>query len=330
MRGTQFAELSAFVAVAEQPQLHQGGGPTGHFAAGAEPDHSFFGRSAWRTLSQSYHPQRGADRSGRAAVDRCAAGPRRHRPGDRARQRVPRQAKRRVTPECEPARRKLACRSPAVEFLAKFPDIKLEIAADDTHSDIVSSRFDAGIRIGERIAKDMIAVRLLEDQRYLVVASPAYLARHPRPALPEDLHAHNCVRLRSDWDGMIQSWPFENASRRLDVAVNGSLVLNDWNLVLNAVLEGIGVGYLPHLLVSPPIADGRLVRLLGDWCGQATGPFLYYPSRRQMPGALRAFIDFMRAQNGASPAAGRTAWENSVPGSQRRSTAVFRPLAWCR
>ena len=170
----------------------------------------------------------------------------------------------------------------------------------------MSSRFDAGIRIGERIAKDMIAVRLLEDQRYLVVASPAYLGRHPRPALPEDLHAHNCVRLRSDWDGMIQSWPFENASRRLDVAVNGSLVLNDWNLVLNAVLEGIGVGYLPHLLVSPPIADGRLVRLLGDWCGQATGPFLYYPSRCQMPGALRAFIDFMRAQNGASPAAGRT------------------------
>jgi DNA-binding transcriptional LysR family regulator len=113
------------------------------------------------------------------------------------------------------------------EFLAKFPDIKLEIAADDTHSDIVSSRFDAGIRIGERIAKDMIAVRVLADQRLTAVASPAYLARHPRPATPQDLHAHNCVRLRSDWDGSIQSWEFENAGRRLEVAVEGSLVVND-------------------------------------------------------------------------------------------------------
>ena len=165
----------------------------------------------------------------------------------------------------------------------------------------MSSRFDAGIRIGERIAKDMIAVRLLEDQRYLVVASPAYLARHPRPALPEDLHAHNCVRLRSDWDGLIQSWHFESAGRRLDVVVDGSLVLNDWQLLLNAVLEGIGIGYLPEVLVSRHLADGRLVQLLENWCGHATGPFLYYPSRRQMPGALRAFIDFMRAQPSVLP-----------------------------
>jgi DNA-binding transcriptional LysR family regulator len=186
-------------------------------------------------------------------------------------------------------------------FLAKFPDIKLEIAADDTHSDIVSSRFDAGVRVGERIAKDMIAVRLLEDQRNMAVASPAYLAQHPRPATPEDLHAHNCVRLRSDWDGLIQSWHFESAGRRLDVVVDGSLVLNDWQLLLNAVLEGIGIGYLPEVLVSRHLADGRLVQLLENWCGHATGPFLYYPSRRQMPGALRAFIDFMRAQSNALP-----------------------------
>ena len=186
-------------------------------------------------------------------------------------------------------------------FLAKFPDIKLEIAADDTHSDIVSSRFDAGVRVGERIAKDMIAVRLLEDQRNMAVASPAYLAQHPRPATPEDLHAHNCVRLRSDWDGLIQSWHFENTGRRLDVVVDGSLVLNDWQLLLNAALEGIGIGYLPEVLVSRHLADGRLVQLLENWCGHATGPFLYYPSRHQMPGALRAFIDFMRAQSKTLP-----------------------------
>jgi DNA-binding transcriptional LysR family regulator len=182
------------------------------------------------------------------------------------------------------------------QFLAKFPDIKLEIAADDSHSDIVSSRFDAGISIGERIAKDMIAVRVLDDQRLMAVASPAYLALHPAPATPEDLHAHNCVRLRSDWDGLIHPWAFENAGRRLEVAVDGALVVNDWTLVVNAVLEGIGVGCLPELLVSAHVADGRMIRLLENWYGHVSGVFLYYPSRRQMPGALRAFIDFMRAR----------------------------------
>jgi len=182
------------------------------------------------------------------------------------------------------------------QFLAKYPDIKLEVASDDTHSDIVSSRFDAGIRIGERIAKDMIAVRVLDDQRLMAVASPAYLAHRPPPATPEDLHAHNCVRLRSDWDGSIQSWHFENADRRLEIAVDGSLVVNDWSLVVNAVLGGIGVGYIPELLVSSHVEDGRLVRLLENWRGHVSGVFLYYPSRRQMPGALRAFIDFMRAR----------------------------------
>jgi DNA-binding transcriptional LysR family regulator len=137
---------------------------------------------------------------------------------------------------------------------------------------------------------------VLADQRFMVVASPAYLARHPRPETPQDLHAHNCVRLRSDWDGSIQPWTFENAGRRLEVVVDGSLVLNDWSLVVNAVLGGIGVGYAPELLVSSHVANGRLVRLLEDWCGHVSGVFLYYPSRRQMPGALRAFIDFLHAQ----------------------------------
>jgi DNA-binding transcriptional LysR family regulator len=182
------------------------------------------------------------------------------------------------------------------QFLAQFPDIKLEVSADDTHSDIVSSRFDAGIRIGERIAKDMIAVRVLEEQHRVAVASPAYLAHHPAPATPQDLHAHNCVRLRSDWDALIQPWVFENADRRLEIDVDGSLVLNDWSLVVNAAVAGIGVGYVPERLISSHIANGHLVRLLENWRGIVSGVFLYYPSRRQMPGALRAFIDFMRAQ----------------------------------
>jgi len=181
------------------------------------------------------------------------------------------------------------------QFLAKFPEIKLEVNVDDTHSDIVGGRFDAGIRIGERIAKDMIAVRLLDKIRWMAVASPAYLARHPAPATLEDLHAHNCVRLRWDWDGSIQPWVFENAGRRLEVPVSGSLILNDIYLVLNAVLDGIGIGYISELLISKRVADGQLVPLLGDWYGYRA-VYLYYPSRRHVPGPLRAFIDFMRTQ----------------------------------
>ena len=203
------------------------------------------------------------------------------------------------------------------QFLAQFPDIKLEVSADDTHSDIVSSRFDAGIRIGERIAKDMIAVRVLEEQHRVAVASPAYLAHHPAPATPQDLHAHNCVRLRSDWDASIQPWVFENADRRLEIDVDGSLVLNDWSLVVNAAVAGIGVGYVPERLISSHIANGHLVRLLENWRGIVSGVFLYYPSRRQMPGALRAFIDFMRAQcDAVSATRGGT---NSHSGSDIRA-----------
>src|SRR5262249_32814576 len=160
-----------------------------------------------------------------------------------------------------------------------------------SHSDIVAERFDAGIRLGERVEKDMIAVRLLDDFRVIAVASPAYLARHPGPATPEDLHVHNCVRLRWDWDDSIQPWIFENAGRRLEVPVGGSLILNDMYLVLNAVLDGIGIGYLTEPVVSKAVGDGQLVPLLGDWCGHLSGAYLYYPSRRQVPGPLRAFID---------------------------------------
>jgi DNA-binding transcriptional LysR family regulator len=184
--------------------------------------------------------------------------------------------------------------------LATFPDITLEIAADDTHSDIVNGRFDAGIRLGERIAKDMIAVHLLDEQQLMAAVSPAYLAHHARPRTPQDLQLHNCVRLRSDWDGTIQlSWAFENAGQRLAITVDGSLVLNDWQLLANAVLEGIGIGYFPERVISSHVAAGRLVRVLEDWSARISGVFLYYPSRRQMPGTLRTFIDFMRMQSGA-------------------------------
>src|SRR5205807_2018132 len=126
------------------------------------------------------------------------------------------------------------------------------------NTDIVSGRFDAGIRIGERIAKDMIAVRLLDAFGVIAVASPEYLSRHPKPMTPEDLHEHSCVRLRWDWDGSIQPWVFENAHRRVEIAVDGPLVLNDSYLVMNAVLDGVGIGYISEPIIQAQIAGGKL------------------------------------------------------------------------
>ncbi|MGC1776429.1 MAG: LysR family transcriptional regulator [Xanthobacteraceae bacterium] len=303
MRGTQFAELSAFVAVAEHKNFRKAAAQLEMSPSGlSQTIHSLEERLGVRLFNRTTRSVALTEAGEHLLADTQpvldgidkaieSVNAYRDKPSGMLRLSASRLAATLLIGPVLP------------QFLAKYPDIKLEVAADDTHSDIVSSRFDAGIRVGERIEKDMIAVRLLDDQRLTAVASPAYLERHPGPLTPEDLHAHNCVRLRSDWDGSIQSWHFENASRRVDVAVEGTLILNDWHLVMNAVLEGMGVGYLPALLISAHLADGRLVELLGDWCGHPSAPFLYYPSRRQIPGALRAFIDFMRARcTNGSPA----------------------------
>jgi DNA-binding transcriptional LysR family regulator len=183
-------------------------------------------------------------------------------------------------------------------FLREYPEIRLEIVADDADRDIVSGHFDAGVRVGERIEKDMIGVRLFEACRMVAVASPLYLARHRPPALPEDLRAHDCIRQRGDWDGMIHPWEFEKAGERVEIAVDGHFVANDTQLVLSATLDGGGVGYLPEPLVRSHIAAGRLVRLLEDWAMPRKGLFLYHPSRRQIPAPLQAFVDFMRKHRG--------------------------------
>jgi DNA-binding transcriptional LysR family regulator len=301
MRGTQFAELSAFVAVAEHRNFTKAAAQLGISRSSlSQTIRSLEEQLGVRLLNRTTRSVALTDAGERLladtqpvldGIDKALDGVNafRDKPNGTLRLNMTRVAAAFIVGPRLP------------HFLAKFPDIKLEIAADDTHSDIVSSHFDAGISIGERIAKDMIAVRVLDDQHLTAVASPAYLARHPRPETPQDLHAHNCVRLRSDWDGSIHPWAFENAGRRLEVVVNGSLVLNDWFLVVNAVLGGIGVGYIPELLISSHVASGHLVRILENWCGSVSGVFLYYPSRRQMPGALRAFIDFMHAQCVAMP-----------------------------
>jgi DNA-binding transcriptional LysR family regulator len=185
------------------------------------------------------------------------------------------------------------------EFLREYPDIALEIVTDDSEADIVNERIDAGIRVGEWIEKDMVAVRIFAEYRMVTVASPEYLATHPVISTPEDLHRHNCIQRRWTRDGAIHPWEFESNGRRSLVVVGGSFVANDPYLILQAAIDGVGVGNLPEMKVAAAIAEGKLVPLLEDWAPQMSGLFLYYSSRRQVPGPLQAFIAFMRRHKDA-------------------------------
>jgi DNA-binding transcriptional LysR family regulator len=178
-------------------------------------------------------------------------------------------------------------------FLAQYPAIDLEISVDAALTDIVAGRFDAGMRAGERVERDMIAVRVGEEIRGVVVAAPDYLARHPRPTTPRDLETHNCIRFRFP-SGVILPWQFEKKGKQVEVAVAGRLTVNDPELAIRAALDGVGVLYTGLGYVAPEIQAGRLVLLLEDWRTHSAAIFLYYPSRRQVPAPLQAFIKFLR------------------------------------
>lgn len=178
-------------------------------------------------------------------------------------------------------------------FLAQYPAISLEVSADAALTDIVASRFDAGIRAGERVERDMIAVRIGGEVRSVVVAAPDYLARHPRPTTPRDLETHNCIMFRLP-SGAVFPWPFEKMGQGLEAAVSGRLTVNDAELSIRAALDGVGVLYTALDYVTPLIEAGRLVPLLEDWQTRSAALFLYYPSRRQVPAPLQAFIEFLR------------------------------------
>jgi DNA-binding transcriptional LysR family regulator len=178
-------------------------------------------------------------------------------------------------------------------FLAQYPAIDLEISVDAALVDIVAGRFDAGIRVGDRIERDMVAVRIGEEIRGVVVAAPDYLARHSRPTTPQDLAAHNCIRFRYP-SGVIVPWQFEKKGRHVEVAVNGHLTVNDSELAIRAALDGLGVLYTAFGYAVPEIKSGRLVPLLEDWRTISAAIFVYYPSRRQVPVPLQAFIEFLQ------------------------------------
>jgi DNA-binding transcriptional LysR family regulator len=179
-------------------------------------------------------------------------------------------------------------------FLEDYPEVQVEVVADDSRTDIVSERFDAGVRFGGLVEQDMIAIRLGDEIRPVVVAAPAYLEGRSMPRAPRDLLEHVAIRNRLPWDGAILKWDFERNGERHEITVNGPLVVNDFCLSLRAALDGVGMAYVPEEMAQPFIADGRLLVMLEEWSQVRPGFFLYYSSRRQIPAPLRAFIDFVQ------------------------------------
>lgn len=179
-------------------------------------------------------------------------------------------------------------------LLPDYPDIKVEIIVDYGLTDIAAEQFDAGVRPGETLAKGMIAVPISPPMRMAVVGSPAYFEKRPQPYKPQDLTAHNCINLRLPTHGGLYAWEFEKGKREVKVRVEGQFVFNSATLMLNAALEGLGLLYLPEQQVQPYLADGRLVRVLADWCEPFSGYHLYYPSRRQPTPAFALVVDALR------------------------------------
>jgi DNA-binding transcriptional LysR family regulator len=180
------------------------------------------------------------------------------------------------------------------DFLAAHPDICIEITIDEGLTDIIESRYDAGIRFGEKVAKDIVAVRVSHDVRWAVVGSPAYFTNHPVPHTPQDLVEHRCINYRFATSAGLYLWEFEQDGRSFQIRVDGNLIFNDGDLILAATLAGQGLGYLLEDQITAHVAEGRLIRVLTEWCPTSDGYYLYHPNRRQTPSALAALVDALR------------------------------------
>src|SRR5580704_6406868 len=185
--------------------------------------------------------------------------------------------------------------SPTIETLLPcYPDISGEIIIDHRLTDIVAERLDARVRLGEQVAKDMIAVRIAPDMRMAVVGAPSYFKGRKKPRTPQDLTDHSCINLRMQSAGGLYAWEFEKGARELKVRVEGQLVVNTATLAVKAALAGTGLAFVPEDRVLPFIEGGKLVRVLGDWCTPFSGFHLYYPSRRQPTPAFAVVVDALR------------------------------------
>ncbi|WP_427179115.1 LysR family transcriptional regulator [Enterobacter hormaechei] len=179
-------------------------------------------------------------------------------------------------------------------FMAQYPDINVEVTVDDGLTDIVDGRFDAGVRLGEQVAKDMIAIRIAPDMRMAVVGSADYLHRFGVPETPEQLDKHCCINMRLPTRGGLYAWEFERDGRELRVRVEGQLILNSLPQRIDAAENGLGLVYVPEDAVQDALAEGRLVRVLEAWCPAFAGYHLYYPSRRQHTSAFSLLIAALR------------------------------------
>lgn len=194
---------------------------------------------------------------------------------------------------------RLACHLVILPMLANFtkiyPDIQIELTSDNALSDIVGEGFDAGVRFGEALAADMIAVPLGPRMRFVVVGSPDYFTHHAMPLTPHDLRDLPCIRYRFN-SGQYYRWEFERGTETLEVQVSGPVTMSDQDLMIRPVLDGLGLAYVFEDQVKDHIKAGRLVQVLVDWCPYYPGFYLYYPSRRQLPAPLRAFVDYTRTR----------------------------------
>ncbi|MDR3522073.1 MAG: LysR family transcriptional regulator [Acidocella sp.] len=184
---------------------------------------------------------------------------------------------------------------PALAPLVRlYPDLHVELVIDSGMVDIVTERFDAGVRLGESVAKDMIAVRISPDLRMAVVGAPSYFAKHPKPKTPQDLAQHHCINLRLPTAGGLYVWELQKGARELHVRVDGQLIFNNPRMVVRAALDGMGLACVLEDLVTADIASGKLVRLLADWCPPFPGYHLYYPSRRQQSAGFALVVETLR------------------------------------
>jgi DNA-binding transcriptional LysR family regulator len=181
------------------------------------------------------------------------------------------------------------------QFARDYPDVELDITTDDGRVELASAGYDAGIQFGEYIAHDMVTVRVSPDLRPAVVGAPAYFNSHPKPTSPRDLLGHRCIRFRHRGQS-VYKWELDKGNQSLAIAVNGSLILDDLDLVIQAALDGAGLAWLAEERVTEHLASGALVRVLADWCPPFPGFFLYYPSQKQQPRALAALVETLRIE----------------------------------
>ena len=295
MRGTQFAELSAFVAIAEQKSFTKAAKQLGISTA---------------TLSQAIRSLE--DRIGVRLLNRTTRSVSVTPVGERLLSRL-----RPVLDDYESALESLndfrdrpcgvlriTVPPPATEFLLapvlaeflkQYSEIRLEVSSDALRQDIVAERFDAGIRAGRRVERDMVAVRVSTDIRLVTVASPDYLARRGTLSKPEDLREHNCIRLKF-LSGELLPWRFERKGKEIEVDVQGSIITNDEQLTVRLAADGVGILYAAEPYVRALTAAGKLVPVLTEWNPPMDSFYLYYPSRRQNPAALHAFVEFLKGK----------------------------------